>query len=485
VDLLGADQNYLLKKPISLFIAPEDQSVFYINRSRAFAGDLKDPFEISLRKRDGSTWSARVHAHPVETPNQRLPGMLLAVEDITAYRQALEALQFKEYFANLVFSIMDDLAVWSTADMDEIITYSLEKMGLVTGADRVYVCLFHERKTRLSITHEWLGDDIKSPAQALDGAPLATFSHMVNQLKKRTTVAVADIQHLESAERGAYEAFHAPGVKAFLFSPLFYGRFLLGIIGCDAVQKPMAWTAETKNLVKCMGTAIVNALVRRQVEQTPTDIRQSLLQFVKAESDIVIDEPYEYEGPIEIIDNVTDTATKEAQWQIEAGAPESSEELGTALLKDGKTANIACRNCNRQKLIERSEIRTLGTRLKVTCICGNAMYIKIELRREHRKKVNLEGVFMRGPGDRIALKSDDWGNILITNLSRHGVGFNLFDKQDFRLNDRFRVKFALDNTARSVIQKAVVVRSVAGKAIGCEFAGKDPCDVTLGFYMMT
>ena len=113
------------------------------------------------------------------------------------------------------------------------------------------------------------------------------------------------------------------------------------------------------------------------------------------------------------------------------------------------------------------------------------MHIKIELRREHRKKVNLEGVFMRGPGDRIAIKSDDWGSILITNLSRHGIGFNVFDKQDFRVNDRFRVKFALDNTARSVIQKAVVVRSVAEEAIGCEFAGKDPCDVTLGFYMMT
>ena len=61
----------------------------------------------------------------------------------------------------------------------------------------------------------------------------------------------------------------------------------------------------------------------------------------------------------------------------------------------------------------------------------------------------------------------------------------MFDKQDIRPNDRFRVKFTLDNTASSVIQKAVVVRSVSDMAIGCEFAGKDPCDVTLGFYMMS
>jgi hypothetical protein len=54
-----------------------------------------------------------------------------------------------------------------------------------------------------------------------------------------------------------------------------------------------------------------------------------------------------------------------------------------------------------------------------------------------------------------------------------------------RVNDRFRVKFTLDNTARSVIQKEVVVRSVAKETVGCQFVGQDPCDVTLGFYMMT
>ena len=99
--------------------------------------------------------------------------------------------------------------------------------------------------------------------------------------------------------------------------------------------------------------------------------------------------------------------------------------------------------------------------------------------------VNLEGVFIRGHGDRLALKSDDWGRIQIDNLSRHGIGFRVFGKQDIRLKDRFRVKFTLDNTAGSVIQKEVVVRSVTGETVGCQFVGTDACDVTIGFYMMT
>ena len=486
IEMLGADRSFLMKKPISMFIPPEDQSVFYIHRSRIFSGDHKAPFEIKLKKKDGAIWSARVNARPIETPNQRLPGMLMAVEDISPYRQALESLQFQEDFLNLLFSILDDLAVWSTADIDEVITYSLEKIGLVSGADRVYVCFFHDHRSRLTVTHEWLGKTAGSPADALRGAALADFTALINPAKKRNTVAVADIATLPADVRSIHERFHAPGVKALLYTPLFFGRYLLGIIGCDVVKHAVEWSRETQHLVKSVGEAIVHALLRRQSEKMPAKIRETMLQFVDAAPPSESEQPFEYEGPIEVIDNEPPVAvTKESQWQVEAGKPDDPSLLETALLKDGTTANVACKNCNRQKLIEIAEIRTLGTRLKVTCVCGNEMYFKVELRREHRKDVRLEGVFIRGPGDRIAPKADNWGRILINNLSRNGIGFKIFDRHDIRVKDRFRVKFNLDNTARSAVQKEVVVRSVAADIIGCEFTGKDPSDVTLGFYMMT
>jgi PAS domain S-box-containing protein len=486
IDMIGADKAYLLKKPISLFIAPEDQAVFYINRSRVLAGTQREPFELKLKTKDGTLWSARVSAQPVEIPNQHLPDMLLVVEDISPYRQALEALQLKEYLVNLLFSIIDDLSVWSPSDIDQIIVYSLEKVGLASGADRIYVCLFHDRKKRLTITHEWLNDGVGTPAPTLQNASLEPFSRVMGQVKQHSTIAVEDIGTLTAADSVAHEGFHAPGVKSFLFTPLFYGRYLLGIIGCDAVKQPVAWSKETQNLVKCVGSTIVNALIRRQAQNAPAKIRETILRFVEPAPQDARDDLLEYDGPIEIIDNETRAgAAQKANWHFEEGQPDNPDQLKTTLLKDGKTATIACKHCNRQKLLDISDIRAIGTRLKATCACGKDMYIKIELRREHRKMVNLDGVFIRGHGDRLALKSDDWGRILIDNISRHGIGFKAFDKPDICVNDRFRVKFTLDNTAGSVIQKAVVVRSVAEKAVGCQFVGTDACDVTIGFYMMT
>jgi PAS domain S-box-containing protein len=484
IDMLGAEKAYLLKKPISLFIAPEDQADFYINRSRVFAGTQKEPFELNFKTKNGTIWSARVSAQPVETPNQHLPDMLLVVEDISPYRQALEALQFKEYVLNLLFSIIDDLSVWSPTDIDQIIVYSLEKVGLASGADRAYICLFHDRKTRLTVTHEWLNDAVASPAPTLRNASLESFSSLMGRVKKHRTIAVEDIGGLAAADYDANERFHSPGVKSVLLTPLFYGRYLLGVIGCDAVKQPVAWSRETQNLVKCVGSTIVNALIRRQAQKAPATIRETILQFVAPGPQSVGDDLIDYDGPIEILDNEIE-AEKEAGWHFEEGEPDDPDLVKTALLKDGKTATIACKHCNRQKLLDISDIRAIGTRLKATCACGNEMYINVELRREHRKTVKLEGVFIRGHGDRLALKSDDWGRILIDNISRHGVGFKVLGRQDVRVNDRFRIKFTLDNTAGSVIQKKVVVRSVAEETVGCQLVGSDACDVTVGFYMMT
>lgn len=486
VKMLGADKAYLLKKPIGLFITPEDQADFYINRSRIFSGSRKQPFEIMFRKKDGTRWSARVNAQPVETPGRQLPGMLLAVEDITAYRQALEALQLKAYSVNLLFSILEDLSGWPAADIDDIITGSLEKVGVAANADRVYVCLLHDGKRRLSVTHEWLGSQIESPAQALRGAAAESFSGILAQAKRYGTVAVAHMDMLAPENRAAHDSFHPPAVKSILFTPLTYDRTLLGIIGCDAVRQPVDWSQDTRNMVKCVGGAIVNALVRRQAGKTPTALRTRLLQLVDPAPHFDGSTPLEYDGPIEWIDDsVGQTDRTDTHWRFEAGEPDHPDLLATALLKDGKTATIACKHCNRQQQLDISEIRTIGTRLKATCTCGKFMYVKVELRCEQRKAVDLDGVFIRGRGDRPALKSGDWGQIRITNLSRHGLGLRVFGRQEMRLNDRFRVKFTLDNTANSMVQKEVVVRSVTEGAVGCQFVGKDPCDVTLGFYLIT
>ena len=483
VTLLDADEAYLLNKPFSLFVAPDDQATFFINRSRIAAGAQSEPFEINLRKTQGDFRIVRINARTIDSPGQQLPEMLLAADDVTAYRQVLEQLQFKTDLTHLLFSTLDDLAAWPATDLDEIIHYSLEKIGMVTRADRIYICLFHEQKSRLSISHQWSGEGIVSPA--LQNTPVGAYIQILRKLKNQAAACVTDIHALPPEARSIHARFHAEGVKSFLFVPLLYGRNLLGMIGCDAVRRHINWSSDTHQLVRSIGSAIVHALVRRQTETAPTDVRQSILQLIEPASSAVDDWVQEYDGPIDIADDATATPdASDTDWRFEKAPANAPQPVDIIFLKDGKTASLACNHCYRQRKLDISEIRVLGTRLKATCACGKVKTIKVELRREHRKAVNLRGIFMRGPGDRPALKSDDWGHIEVGNLSRRGIGFKVLGKADIRVNDRLCVKFTLDNTAESIIQKTVVVRSVTAGMIGCEFDGRDACDVTLGFYMM-
>ena len=81
-DQLAAEASYLRGKPINLFIDPQDQALFYINRSRLIAGSLDQPFEIKLKTRKGAVWSARIDAQAVDTGQRKMPGMLLAASRV-------------------------------------------------------------------------------------------------------------------------------------------------------------------------------------------------------------------------------------------------------------------------------------------------------------------------------------------------------------------------------------------------------------------
>jgi hypothetical protein len=129
------------------------------------------------------------------------------------------------------------------------------------------------------------------------------FQMMLSQVKKRKTVAVSNIDTLSPADRAAHEGFHAPGVQSFLFTPLFYGRRICW--GSSAVMPSSSrWYGrrETQSLVKCVGSTIVNALLRQQAEKAPAEVRETILRFVKPTPPANGDNIFEYEGPIEVVE---------------------------------------------------------------------------------------------------------------------------------------------------------------------------------------
>ncbi|WP_340147866.1 GAF domain-containing protein [Desulfosarcina cetonica] len=325
------------------------------------------------------------------------------------------------------------------------------------------------------------GNEAPCPSQC---AHRGDFTHHP-ATQKRQAISVNQLNALSPIEQAPYNGFCASGTQSTLVAPLFYGRSLLGILGADAVRQPVAWSREHQRLLLLVGSAIVNALLRRQIENAPGTVRSRLFPLFDSSPATDTDSALVYDGPIEIVDDDDMAMAPGIEWRFETDTGSHADPATLLRLTDGRFIHLACPTCHRHQQLDISEIRHLGSALKVTCACDTVMHVKIELRRELRRSVNLDGIIVRKKTDWKGLTFDDWNKIHIVNLSRHGIGFKLLGSLELGVDDRFEIKFNLNNRAESLIQKTAVVRSIHDAIVGCQFAGEHPCDANIAFYVLT
>jgi hypothetical protein len=72
----------------------------------------------------------------------------------------------------------------------------------------------------------------------------------------------------------------------------------------------------------------------------------------------------------------------------------------------------------------------------------------------------------------------------IKDLSKGGLRMASVNARNIHPGDLLMVRFNLDNSTNTLIQKRVQVISVNGDEVGCRFEEADPHDTDLGFYLM-
>ena len=161
---------------------------------------------------------------------------------------------------------------------------------------------------------------------------------------------------------------------------------------------------------------------------------------------------------------------------------------------EDKSITIKCPFCMHERNISADKIPS-KYRFKVKCKCGSVFGTQLELRTKFRKDVNLTGVFMRPD------QKDKWGKTLnesletkikkvncrICDISMGGIGIKVLDRLEageVKKGDSLLVKFTLDNSASTKMEKKVTVRVVRDDYIGCEFFEADKNDSKLKFYFL-
>lgn len=166
-------------------------------------------------------------------------------------------------------------------------------------------------------------------------------------------------------------------------------------------------------------------------------------------------------------------------------------EFQKVFLRKDVTAVIQCSNCRKTKVV--SAIKLIGKhRFKVKCSCGSVFGVELDFRQTYRKKADLDGYVVklfsgkRQPQLLYESKTTDSNplNCKIINISRNGISLTTVDKHGIGIGDDIKVKFTLDNSASTEIEKKAHVKWVKDNYIGCEFFETYKHDVTLAFYFL-
>jgi len=96
----------------------------------------------------------------------------------------------------------------------------------------------------------------------------------------------------------------------------------------------------------------------------------------------------------------------------------------------------------------------------------------------YRKSVTLAGNFANQ-------RNDDFGEMLVEDLSLQGVRFVTLNPHQLRVGDRVVLSFRLDDAKRTEIRRKAEVRSVQDRHVGAQFLHNASMDKDLGFYLMS
>jgi PAS domain S-box-containing protein len=521
--LIGFEKDGVIGKPVALYLFSEDLPIFFSYRNKVFSKGSLEIFETRFRRKEGTPVFCRVQCALTAQDSTSRDQMRLAVRDISESQHLMESMQFKDELTKLIFTVSENLNNAPIAELPSLFTHSLKLIGLFSGADRCYICQIHGRGATISNTHEWCAEKKHSKKHVLANRDIREFSRILEDMKRNTLVKVIQTDSLDDEEKSQRRMFHADGTKSVLEVPIFFGNHPVGIIGMDAVRERKTWSNEVVSLMRLISDLLLSKLIiagnlqeqEKPVNPRPEKMAQEgagaeawLLEWILSNWVTTGDLPRKndddttppgsatvlYQDPdiVETGGPAKDRkrpgekpAAARADWEFSPGEATGPAELMVLYKGETNVLSISCPLCMSTRKVSRNEIVTLGNIVKATCACGATINFKIESRKAPRKEVRLNGFFIRkASADRSQGQDLEWGDILIQDISRAGIGFILLSKHEIRKGESFKVKFTLDNTLKSVIHKEVLVKSVRDDYVGCQFTGYDRYDITLGFYLM-
>ncbi|NBB93648.1 MAG: EAL domain-containing protein [Gammaproteobacteria bacterium] len=214
-----------------------------------------------LLLKDGTTRDYHFQGRSISLGGEEfLTGLGIDMTDVYRTEAALDYLSGLQ--RTLVEASKRFIALGS-ADLDDVITDVLGRVGRYCDVDRSYLFCFRDGRALMDNTHEWCAPGITPEIDNLQNLPRQAVPRVVELMERREVMHVPRVADLPREWDNDRAVFEEEDIQSLVVVPIVVGGELHGFVGFDSVRRERAWGEEEIRLLEVLAD-LLGAVIQRE-----------------------------------------------------------------------------------------------------------------------------------------------------------------------------------------------------------------------------
>lgn len=172
----------------------------------------------------------------------------------------------QDAFQQMISQLSSDFVTMNRTNFDQKVNYLLERSGLFSSADRVYISRFSQDKKQLVSSHEWLRE----------GASALFDERMTDEITRQPWsighILRNEVVHIRSTDQLPAEAeqdrlwLKKQKIQAQILIPIYSNQAIIGLIGFDQRQGRMALRGLDLDWLRVLANLLADAIAKVEAE---------------------------------------------------------------------------------------------------------------------------------------------------------------------------------------------------------------------------
>ncbi|MEI7638607.1 MAG: PAS domain S-box protein, partial [Syntrophus sp. (in: bacteria)] len=229
--LLDVARGALVRRPLSRFILPEDQDVYYRHHKQLIETQPADSIssqqtcELRMVKQDMTPFWARMEA-TTSKDIDGAPVCRVVMSDVTEHKRAEEEIQRNDSRLKRLVDVLQ----YQSENVQDFLDYSLDQVIQLTGSKIGYIYHYHEDR-KMFVLNTWSKEvmvecTVANPSNCYELDRTGIWGEAVRQ---RRPIIVNDFKAAHPLKKG-YPEGHVHLLK-FMTVPIFKEGSIVGVVG--------------------------------------------------------------------------------------------------------------------------------------------------------------------------------------------------------------------------------------------------------------